>query len=60
MSVKSFENVVCQLEDKAFEYEVKGKLLEKCGWYTLACEAYGKRDGLLEAIKIIKPIQETE
>ena len=54
ISKKVIDDVIEHLEKQILQYDIQGKHLERSGWYTLACTEYGKRDGLLEAINIIK------
>lgn len=48
------KNICNEIKTKALEHGLIGQNFERCGWYTLACEEYGKRDGLHQAVKIIE------
>lgn len=47
-----------EIKRSAMKHGINGQNMERFGWYILACEEYGKRDGLLQAVKIIEDIVE--
>ena len=54
-------DIIKILELKASEHEINSQEFNSCGWFTYGTEEYGKRDGLYEAIEVIKKIvKETE